>query len=85
MPLVPRFQVVIDFPIYFASEQYNVLEKKHVLRSKYMCAPKPSKVGQQFKNSEPVEAQFYVISQYNDKHYGISINQINTDKIQLTT
>jgi len=76
MPLVPRFQVVIDFPIYFTSEQYNVLEKKHVLRSKYMCAPKPSKVGQQFKNSEPVEAQFYVISQYNDKHYGISINQI---------
>jgi len=76
MPLVPRFQAVIDFPIYFTSEQYNVLEKKHVLRSKYMCAPKPSKVGQQFKNSEPVEAQFYVISQYNDKHYGISINQI---------
>ena len=76
MPLVPRFQVVIDFPIYFTSEQYNVLEKKHVLRSKYMCAPKPSKVGQQFKNSEPVEAQFDVISQYNDKHYGISINQI---------
>ena len=76
MPLVPRFQVVIDFPIYFTSEQYNVLEKKHVLRSKYMCAPKPSKVGQQFKNREPVEAQFYVISQYNDKHYGISINQI---------
>jgi len=85
MPLVPHFQVVIYFPIYFISQQYNVLEKKHVLRSKYMCAPKPSKVGQNFKNSEPVEARFYVISQYNAKQYVRSINQINTDKIQLTT
>ena len=85
MPLVPHFQVVIYFPIYFISQQYNVLEKKYVLRSKYMCAPKPSKVGQNFKNSEPVEARFYVISQYNAKQYGRSINQINTDKIQLTT